>query len=183
MIPFIEMDLPHRKSKQGIHVVTPDWITECVKAGKKINEARFSLTKVKSGIQGLFIQAQLPLESFMSKRPSLNSTTNCVSSSSLPPLPQLPEISPSHSRVVNGQEIYPKHDNDDDHDNDEGDDHENQLNDQVEEIEPSAINKEYLPEKVFAKSRFHVMGEIKRSLQELVTREYVKQHSLPPSRL
>lgn len=51
-----------------------------------------------------------------------------------------------------------------------------------EEVEVSAINKEYLPEKVFSKSRFHVMGEIKRSLQELVTREYTKQHSLPPSR-
>ena len=182
------MDLSNRKSKQGIHVVTPDWITECVKAGKKISEARFSLTKVKSGIQGLSIQTQLALESFMSKRPSLNSASKCVSSSLLPPPPpQLSETSPPHSRVVNGDESYPQDDNDNNNnnnnDNKEGDDHDNQLNEQVEEIEPSAINKEYLPEKVFAKSRFHVMGEIKRSLQELVTKEYAKQHSLPPSRL
>ena len=36
---------------------------------------------------------------------------------------------------------------------------------------------EYTPERVFSKSRFHVMGEIKRSLQAQVTREYLKANS------
>lgn len=40
---------------------------------------------------------------------------------------------------------------------------------------------EYTPERVFSKSRFHVMGEIKRSLQALVTREYLKANSPSPS--
>ena len=47
--------------------------------------------------------------------------------------------------------------------------------------EKTAVNQEYLPEKVFSKSRFHVMGEIKGSLQDQVTQEYVKSQSLPPS--
>ena len=37
------------------------------------------------------------------------------------------------------------------------------------------------PERVFSKSRFHVMGEIKRALQTQVTREYLKANSPPPS--
>ena len=47
--------------------------------------------------------------------------------------------------------------------------------------EKTSVDQEYLPEKVFSKSRFHVMGEIKGSLQDQVTREYVKSQSLPPS--
>ena len=40
---------------------------------------------------------------------------------------------------------------------------------------------EYTPGRVFSKSRFHVMGEIKRALQTQVTREYLKANSPPPS--
>ena len=47
--------------------------------------------------------------------------------------------------------------------------------------EKTAVDQGYLPENVFSKSRFHVMGEIKASLQDQVTREYVKSQSLPPS--
>ena len=40
---------------------------------------------------------------------------------------------------------------------------------------------EYTPERVFSRSRFHVMGEIKRALQTQVTRAYLKANSPPPS--
>ena len=57
-----------------------------------------------------------------------------------------------------------------------------------EEVEWTALPSEeasrigeYTPERVFSKSRFHVMGEIKRALQTQVTREYLKANSPPPS--
>ena len=37
------------------------------------------------------------------------------------------------------------------------------------------------PGRGVSKSRFHVMGEIKRALQTQVTREYLKANSPPPS--
>ena len=39
------------KSKQSMYVVSPDWITESVKAGKRQNESAFSILKVQYGIQ------------------------------------------------------------------------------------------------------------------------------------
>ena len=47
--------------------------------------------------------------------------------------------------------------------------------------EEASRRGEYTPERVFSKSRFHVMGEIKRSLQTQVTREYLKANSPSPS--
>ena len=48
---FFIMTLILSKSKQSMHVVSPDWITESVKAGKRQNESAFSILKAKFGIQ------------------------------------------------------------------------------------------------------------------------------------
>lgn len=137
---YIDM-ITYRKSKQSIYVVSPDWITESVKAGKRQNESSFSIIKTQFGIQRICWFSLINVESFLQKR-------------------NQPSISVSEVSETNPEDEI-----------DPGDLFQ----------EKTAVNQDYLPEKVFSKSRFHVMGEIKRSLQDLVTREYVKSQSLPPS--
>ena len=163
-----------------MYVVSPEWITESVAAGKKLNESRFSIMKVAFGIQGLFITMKFYVESFQQKRPAIASTAASGNTDN-PPLPN-PCDSPIATTNLRDEHIAVYDENMTTMEGKEVEERGGLLVGS-EEVEVSAINKEYLPEKVFSKSRFHVMGEIKRSLQELVTREYAKQHSLPPSRL
>ena len=163
-----------------MYIVSPEWITESVAAGKKLSESRFSIMKVAFGIQGLFITMKFYVESFQQKRPAVTSVAAARNTGVLPL--STPCDSPITATALRDDHIAVCDENMTATEGKAVEEREGLLAGD-EEVEVSAISKEYLPEKVFSKSRFHVMGEIKRSLQELVTREYTKQHSLPPSRL
>lgn len=43
-----------RKTKRDLYVVKPEWITDSVKEGKRLNETTYSLIRAQSGIDSIF---------------------------------------------------------------------------------------------------------------------------------
>lgn len=53
-ICIVSMVCSYRKTKRDLYVVKPEWITDSVKEGKRLNETTYSLILAQSGIDSIF---------------------------------------------------------------------------------------------------------------------------------
>lgn len=66
-IPFTQI-LTFSQSLKNLYIVKPEWITESVSSGKRLNESSFSLFSAKNPIQSMLVSRSNRFHRFLSSK-------------------------------------------------------------------------------------------------------------------